>query len=491
MPSEMEAPLAREIAGGLGLAALLLGAGCDGDLDLCGEGAPERRPSVVVITADTLRADYLGQRIGEVALSPTVDAFAAESVAFRSAYAQAPWTKPSVASLLTDLHPHAHGVMNHEGWFSQPDDAPDANRVGVLPSQIDTLAERFARAGYQSAAFVANEWLAPGYGYEQGFEHYELVPRDRIGAPFARAERWLSRRDPSRPFLLYLHLMEVHGPYDAPAPFVEVARGALAGDEALPLDDEAFASIPEYLRASSWVGQETARDLREWRTRYAAGVVAFDAALAVFLEHARAAGWLEDSVVVLAADHGEEIFDHRGWDHGATLFDELLHVPLLVRLPAGQRGGRSLDALVSLVDVEPTLLDLAGLDPPVRDPDTGPGRSLAPALCGAAADLAPAHSFASAVKQNSSLYSLRTERYKFVLDADTGAGALFDLVADPAERHDVAAREHETAAALARELWRHVSAVRGARRPAATAPVDPAMRARLEALGYAGSPRRH
>ncbi len=481
----MGRPLVPWIGGGLALAALVLGTGCERELDVCGSGAHDRRPSIVLIAADTLRADYLGRSHGESAVSPTLDAFATEAVAFPSTYAQAPWTKPSVASLLTGLHPHVHGVMNHEGWFSRPDDEPGADRVGVLPAEIDTLAERLGRAGYQSAAFVANEWLAPGYGYEQGFDHYELVPRDRLGAVFARADRWLSERDPSRPFFLYLHLMEVHGPYDAPAPFVEAARGALGASAAEPLGDGDFAKIPEYLRASAWAREPAAHDLREWRTRYAAGVVAFDSAFSVFLGRARSQGWLEDSVVVVTADHGEELFDHGGWDHGTTLFDELLHVPLLVRLPGGQKGGRSVDAIASLIDVEPTLLELAGLEAPARSEDTAPGRSLAPALCGVAGDLAPERTFASAAKQDPALYSLRTDRYKLILDTRSGAGALFDLAADPGERRDVAASERETAEALAQELWRHVAAVRGVRRPVATAPVDPGMRARLEALGYA------
>jgi len=436
----------------------------------------------VVVVADTLRADFVG-RGSRARLTPALDAFAAESVGFSAAFAAAPWTKPSVASLLTGLHPPMHGVVNHDGLYFRGEDGV-ANRAGVLPGDVDTLPETLSDAGYQTAAFVANRWLTPGYGYEQGFDEYAFVERGQVGNVFARALRWLAERDPSRPFLLYLHLMEPHGPYTAPEPFVQQARAALAHEPRRPLSPDARDSIPEVLAGQPWADAERARELREWRARYGAGVAAFDAAFGRFVEIAGASGWLDASVVVVTSDHGEELLDHGGWEHGSTFFEEMLRVPLLVRLPGGRHGGRRVEAVTSLVDLPPTLLGLAGLEPPATGPAALRGRSRVPALCDAAPPPPGGRAIASAAKNDSGTWALRTPRHKLILDIRSGSARLFDLESDPGEQRDVSRLQPERARALERELRAHVEALGAYQRTVVSAPVDPEMRARMEALGY-------
>lgn len=465
-------------------ACALLGAtalgGCQAAVDVCDAPGTGARPSLVVVVADTLRADALAHG-GE--LTPALDVFAAESVAFRAAFAQAPWTKPSVASLMTGLHPGAHGVTNHDGRFWSRS-AGGVAAVGVLPDALQTFAEVLRDAGYATAAFVANRWLGPGYGFDQGFEHYDAdISPDRIGAVFARADLWLDGRDPERPFLLYLHLMEPHGPYDAPEALVETARKAAAG-AGRPLSQAEFESIPEYLRAPAWAATAAARDLREWRARYAAGVAALDRGFGLFVKHLEQRGLLDSTSLIVTADHGEELMDHGGWDHGDRLFDEQLHVPLLMRLPGARRAGTRVESVVSLVDLYPTLLASAGAE----GRGEVHGESLLPLACGLVPEDPERASFATATKWNPNLQSIRTRSRKLIVDTGSGAGVFFDLENDPRESRDVARERREEAQALARRLFAFVAdAKRGA--PAREeAPIDAVLVEQLEALGYGETP---
>jgi arylsulfatase A-like enzyme len=464
-----------------GIAAAWLLACAGGDApppDVCSaRTADAGPPSIVLVVADTLRADFLGYAGLGPGVSPALDAFAAEAVDFQNAFSQAPWTKPSVASLFTGLHPQAHGVTDHEGHFwSGGEGAPS---TGVLPARLETLAEGLGAAGYATAGFVANRWLTRGYGFDQGFELYEEIDPARPGAVFARAVGWLAQRDPARPFLLYLHAMEVHGPYEAPEPFVEAVRGSPGLAASRTLSEAELAAVPEYLRASPWARTPAARELREWRTRYAAGVAALDRGFGLFARRLREAGLLESSVVVFTSDHGEELHDHGGWDHGRTLYDEELHVPLLVRLPAGRHGGRRVDSIASLVDLHPTLLELAGAAPPGSH-----GESLLPLACGAP-DAGERMALASATKGRPDLFALRTREHKLVLDVGSGAGVLYDLVADPGERRDAAPETLARADALAQRLFAHAQRMqREAGASPELAPVDPELVSHLRSLGY-------
>jgi len=443
----------------------------------CGFRGAER-PSIVLIVADTLRADFLGLRgTGGPDVTPALDGFAGRAVDFRRAFAAAPWTKPSVASLLTGVHPAVHGVTNHDGHFWSGGESA-ANRTGAVPQALTTIAEALRAAGYRTAGFVANEWLARGYGFEQGFDHYEDdIPSDLPGAAFERADRWLAEHAAGGPFFVYVHAMEPHGPYDAPVRFVDVARRAALGDSR-PLTDAEYESIPEYLRDPAWSAAPAARDLLEWRVRYAAGVAAFDRGLGIFLERLERRGVLEDAAVILTADHGEELLEHGGWDHGRTLYDEQLHVPLLLLLPGAEP--RQVEDVVSLVDLHPTLLELAGL---AAAADADDASSLLPLVRGQGTR--PTRSaLAMATKWRPDLHAIRTADHKLILDMATGAGVLFDLASDPGERRSAAADQREVADDYARRLLARTLRMRGRAVAAEDAPLDASTIEALAALGY-------
>ena len=442
----------------------------------CGSHGAER-PSIVLVVADTLRADFLGHRGLGPDVPPAIDRFASQAVDFRHAFAPAPWTKPSVASLLTGVYPTIHGVTTHDGHFSSGAE-PGANRTGVVPSALTTIAEALRADGYRTAGFVANQWLARGYGFEQGFDHYEDdIPPGQIGAAFERADRWIGEHFSDRPFFVYIHAMEPHGPYDAPSRFVDVARGAALGNSKM-LSDAEYDAIPEYFHEPTWTADREARDLREWRVRYAAGVAAFDRGLGVFLERMKRVGVLEDAAVIVTADHGEELLEHGFWDHGRSLCDHQLRVPLLLKLP-GVRP-RRVEDVVSLVDLHPTLLALAGLAP---IPDTAGATNLLPLVLGQGAPPTGA-AFATATKWEPGMHAIRTASHKLILDTLTGAGLLFDLASDPGEQHSVAAHQREIAGVLAHRLATRIDQMRDRAVEPEEAPLDATAIEALAALGY-------
>ncbi len=440
------------------------------------------RPSVIFILVDTLRADFLGAYGFDGPVSPNLDRLAGESVLFERAFSQAPWTKPSIASLFTSMAPETHGVLTHDGKFGG---GADENATGALSQEATTLAEGFSAAGYSTAAFVANPWMLREHGFAQGFDVWDQ--RQGIGRPvrasvlLGAARKWLDARDREKPYFLYVHLMDVHGPYIAPeADYAAVRDSAgLGPDRVLTADEQ--VQIRPYLRRAPWVQQEGADRLRTWRGRYAAGVHAVDRQLGRFLDQLAKDGGLDDTIVVLTADHGEELADHGGWDHGHRLYDHQIRVPLIIRQPGGAGGGRRVQEVVSLIDLMPTLLLRARISPPAA----AQGRNLASLLDGDDGG-ATGTSFAGGVKWNPELRSLRAPDWKLIADGTSGSAQLFDLAQDPHEQHDLAATRPSERDALAGRLDAHLRDLAGRPKPSpASGAVSDEMKQRLEALGYA------
>jgi len=415
------------------------------------ERAPARGPSIVLVLIDTLRADYLGTYGFAGDVSPRIDRFAQEAIVFENAFSQAPWTKPSIATLFTSLHPKQHGVSAHGSQFLTETGAE--LRASALPRRALTLAEGLRRAGYETAAFVANPWIRQGLGFAQGFDTFE----EETGATpvfadaiLAKARKWLAERSSEKPFFLYLHFMDIHGPYDPPADDVRAVQdsGSLGARRALRREE--LDRRRGYLMKAPWTTRPEGRRLETWRGRYAAGVRALDREIGGFLDDLAARGLLDDSVVVITSDHGEELLDHGDFDHGNTLYDEQIHVPLVVRLPGGAGGGRRVDDVVGLIDVMPTLLGLAGseVSPKLAGRDLGvllEGKSFA------GSEIA----ISAGVKRRPELESVRTRTHKLVRDGKTGETALFDLAADPGESRDLSATAPQVRAALEKALSVH------------------------------------
>lgn len=448
------------------------------------ERASDAPAPIIFILVDALRADYLGVYGFNGDISPHVDRLAAESVLLRNCFAQAPWTKPSIASLFTSLHVPVHRVIAHHGRFGTLGGGR-GRKTETLPDAAVTLAEGLRGTGYSTAAFVANPWLLSTHGFAQGFEMFNDsvrgngVTADRV---FRAVSKWMRKVPAERLYFAYIHLMDVHGPYDAPAAHYDAVRDSASLGPSVALDKNERQRIPMYLRRSHWFGKDV-NDARVVRGHYAAGMRALDQRLGVFFEELREKGVWDRAIIVFTSDHGEQLHEHGGWDHGFSLYDEELHVPLIIKLPGGRHGGREVLDVVSLVDVMPTLLALAGAPPA----EGAQGRDLSPLLVGEEMAAASA-SFATAVKWKPGLHSARTQRYKLIQDVNKEMNnrndELFDLREDPNEQHPVSHAPPalaETAAVLNRHFADNANHV--ALKPG-TVEVSPEAEERLRALGY-------
>jgi arylsulfatase A-like enzyme len=316
------------------------------------EPAQPVRPNALVLLVDALRADHLGAYGYGRATSPQIDALAAEGVLFERAYAQSPWTKPSIPTLFTSLYPIQHGVYEGEtpgsAGFLESD---------VLPDELTTVAESFHSAGYRTGAFVNNAQLLPTQGFAQGFDLYAHGNFD--AAEIARRFlAWLDA-EPGRPFFAYLHHLDAHWPFEPKAPFAE--RFAPAGPYDGVFAQESWRGLRDRINDGRVALGE--RDREELVARHDAAVAQVDAAIGELLAELRRRGLLDTTFVLLTSDHGEELLDHGQVGHGGTLYDEVLHVPLVLRPPGGAGGERVVEP-ARLLDVFPTLAGAAGIPAP-------------------------------------------------------------------------------------------------------------------------------
>jgi arylsulfatase A-like enzyme len=428
---------------------------------------PGARPNVIVYLTDTLRADALGAYGQTAPTSPRFDAFAREAVVFDDPWAQASWTRSAVASIFTGLHVGAHGV--------------DREDRALSPTRA-TLAEAFRAGGYRTGAFVANHLLGGRFGFDRGFSAWNADGPTLYGAPAAdvvdRALRWIDGSG-GAPFLAYLHTMEPHSPYQPSA------------------TDEAPFAIPDYhgdrdtraLLRLGQLGQLSPEGLRFLRARYAGEVRQNDRSFGALLDGLRSRGLLDRTVVVFTADHGEEFLEHGGTEHTKTLYQELVRVPLAIRLPGARRGGAREGGPFEQIDLLPTLLGLAGLPAPAGLP----GRDLTARLIEGRGNDAPPLLFSEERFGVVDKFAARAGALKLILNNDGPelwrAGAhleLYDLGQDGAEKANLAEKRPVTTTFLRQRIdaFRRVQEAVRARTASATVPLTAEEKEQLRALGY-------
>jgi arylsulfatase A-like enzyme len=428
------------------------------------------QPSFIFLLVDTLRADYIGAYGFEGDISPSLDRLAMESILFENCFTNAPWTKPAVASLFTSLHPNTHGVTNHEGKLK--------GGLEVLPEQANTLAESFRDSGYDTAAFNANPWLAPRYGFEQGFETYE--EHEDTKKLLEAAAKWIHSRGKEKPFFAYLHFMDVHAPYDAPHRDYKSLFDSPSLGRNRELEPSEYDIIPAHMRATPWATEQEPLELKPWRAMYAGCVRAFDRRISGFLEDLRNSLILDNAYLIFTSDHGEEFLEHGSWEHGYKLFEHQLHIPLLIRMPNALGAGRKVEDLVNLLDLMPTMLSLADIDLP----DGLQGRDISKLL---ARHHAPTSApvLSTAARNQPGLHAIRTQRHKLIVDFLSNETTLYDLVSDPNEQKDLSYSDKVLVGRLRSLLLHNLSEI-GAQETLSPqlVPLSDEMRKRLESLGY-------
>lgn len=414
-------------------------------------------PNLILILADTLRADRLGAAGSAVRLTPSLDALAGESVLFRDTMAQAPSTVPSVSSFFTGR------------YFSRLARWVDRH---CLPPALPLLAQTLAAEGCRTLAVVSNPLLLPETGFARGFDEYHHLPgvirqfhergnltvyqpAEAVNARFLQCLPSLAK---SR-FFAFLHYMDPHDPYPVEnegdsAP--HFSGGRLDG---LPWEGWLGPATKEILDHGE--SSITAGDRGMVPRAYDNGVRRFDRQLGLLLAELRRRGLLSNTVVAVVADHGEEFFEHGLLGHGHTIYDELLRVPALVRFPrqSGFPRPSVVTRRVELLDVAATLLDVMGAGPPQGHA----GQSLLPLLNGeAGAEPGSARFFETRDRPwvgpplNGNLVGVESDGWKLIRDRANLEERLYHLRSDPGETSDLIALHPEKAAEMRRRLERWI-----------------------------------
>ena len=404
---------------------------------LAGQRAQTTPPNVLLITMDTVRADRIGAYGYTRGATPALDRLAREGVRFADATTQAPLTAPAHVALLTGLYPARIGVRD--------------NAATPIPDAVTTAAEAFKAGGYRTGGFVGAFILTAPYGFAQGFDVFDadfpnfsdsmkLQVQRRGAAVVDAALKWLEGGGP-QPFFAWVHLYDAHAPYDAPPPF-----GAR-------------------FRTSPYDGE----------------IAYIDDCIGRLVAALQPGGRLDRTIVAVAADHGESLGEHGEAEHGMFLYEGVLRIPWILRLPGGARAGTIVTDQVRAIDVLPTLAGLAGVPIPRVD-----GESVAGLVEGRMRAEAPP-SYAETFYPRwhygwSELKSIRADRWKYI---EAPKPELYDMRADPGERRNALDARAPLAAGLGSALARIVTSFGAAATTAAPQP-DAETLARLRSLGYVG-----
>jgi arylsulfatase A-like enzyme len=357
----------------------------------CGTGreTPKAPPNVLLVSIDTLRADHLSCYGYERLTTPRIDALAQEGVLFERTFATTSWTLPSHISMLTGLTISAHGICDDRLW-TRTDEDGEAEPVTLAGT---FLPERLAEAGYRTGGFYTWKYLEPRFGFGPGFEVYErlghtfysyppvakrfeelraaadtaglkallaeypeLFDASRQSSPetIDRALEWIDEVRES-PFFCFVHLFDAHDPYTPPPPF----------DTHFDPDYEGAITGKRVAAADSPVrGDMDPRDLEHVIALYDGGIAWVDSEVGRLVDQLKERALLENTIVVITSDHGEEFFEHGNKTHRHSLHVESVHVPLIMRWPAGIAQGLSVPSATGIIDIAPTLYGLLGLSAP-------------------------------------------------------------------------------------------------------------------------------
>jgi arylsulfatase A-like enzyme/Flp pilus assembly protein TadD len=401
--------------------------------------AQPARPNLLLITLDTVRADHLGAYGYRGTATPALDRLAREGVRFANATTQSPLTGPAHAAMLTGVYPARYGVRD--------------NATTPVPEQAVTLAESLKTAGYRTGGFIGAFVLGREYGFAQGFDEFDarfdrfeasmkLQAQRRGGAVVDAASAWISRQTGDQPFFAWVHLYDAHAPYAAPPPFAATYRTN-------PYDGE---------------------------------IAYVDACVARLVSLLEREGRLDRTLVVAMADHGEGLGDHGEGEHGLFLYEPVLHVPWVMRLPGRAAAGRVVDEQVRSIDLVPTVAALLG----TAAPSGIDGESLAPVIKGGARrDTPPSYAETYYPKLHygwSELRAVRADTWKYI---DAPRPELYNMTTDAAERTNAIDSRAPLAAGLLAALNR-LQAGFGALASVPAPQPDPETLARLRSLGYIG-----
>jgi arylsulfatase A-like enzyme len=401
----------------------------------CGNLAEqEKRPNIVLISIDSLRADHLGCYGYSRNTSPVIDQLARTGILFPNTFSTSSWTLPAHVSMLTSLDMPTHGVIK------------DDLKMG---DNVKTLAQVLKNNGYATAGFISSVFVHGIYGFDRGFDTYEdlssepwIVKRnpdspnvteaifssvDDTTSPrlTRRVAQWLRENKKKAPVFLFVHYFDVHFDYAPPQPYRDMFDPDYTGT----------VSARNFFYNEDINPNMSRNDLDHVIALYDGEIRFVDEHIGKLLDLLKENCLDQNTILIITSDHGDEFFEHGHKGHQYTLYDEVLRIPLIIHWPGHLPEGKTATGMAGIIDIMPTVLDLAGINPP----DTMMGTSLRTRIFGddsghSRSLLGELHCWDS----DSHLFSLRTETAKIIYDSAHDKTAVYDLEKDPGEHRDVA-----------------------------------------------------
>ena len=434
----------------------------------------EPAKNVIVLVIDTLRADKLRPFNPKTRVkTPTIDRLATEGVVFQLAQAPENWTKPSVASILTGLHPQTHQQKTGDA---------------ALPSSALLLSEHLKGEGFGTGSFIANGYVSDRFGFDQGWDHYTNYIREGRNTEaknvFEEAGNWIEEHKDER-FFAYVQTIDPHVPYDPPGEYLRMYDPSEYSGQIKP---RMTGDLLERAKRRPPAVVFDARDKRRLVALHDGEITQHDHFLGLFIDRLVDLGVWEDTLLVVTSDHGEEFDDHGSWGHGHSVYQELLHVPLMFRLPNRLPAGAQIPNAVSTLDVAATVTELVGVSPMPKNE----GQTLVGLMRGAPPEK-PTVAFSDFQDDRR---VITTGRYKLILRGNL-TSTMFDLIADPHEKNELDASASPIGRRYSRMLlgqflgatdrgdWLSAEQKSGTQLERENAEMDDTIRDQLRALGYA------
>jgi len=388
-----------------------------------------RKANVILVIIDTARRDHFSCYGYNRQTTPKLDELAKEGVRFDDAVATAPWTLPSITSILTGLLPHKHLA----GYAGKDPKTGQEGLTYISPSAI-TLTEALFQNKYQTVGSFQNPFVDPGYGLNRGFEIYDYFPGDSLRVRSADqvvdwAMNWLEQnRLKRRPFFMVLHFFDPHLAYNPPVefmmPFVYGYRGKMKPP---------FNPDNEELEKIRQGAQKFSDEDKNFIIGLYNGELSFvDYSLGRFFDYLKLNQLYDQSLIIITSDHGEEFWEHGSFEHGHSLYQELLSVPLLIRFPHAENKGMVVKTRVSLADIAPSVMAYLGIEASLQ----AGGRSFIK-MPGAVVKPAAREVVAELNRIGDPLEALYRDQYKLILNITSGGIQIYNLADDPGEKRNL------------------------------------------------------
>jgi arylsulfatase A-like enzyme len=412
--------------------------------------------NIVMIVVDPLRADALESLGNKRSVTPVLNELASRGYIFTNAMAASSWTLPSAMSLMTGVYPSLHGIVNKDLLVSNSAKETMTANLGELHPTMRTFAQEFKEQGYATAAFTGGAAMEATYGFDQGFDVYESLG-NFAGLPAATSSAiaFVEKHADDKIFLL-LHGFDVHGQYIPPGGldrrFVDASyKGKLVGstEEQKNLREEGVLQGKIFLEPD---------DVAFLRAVYDEKVAFMDKSIGEFIAVYDKLGLSRDTIFVVTSSHGEEFYEHGRIDHGMTLYDEVLHIPLVV-IPPKNSGNRKVSQQVRNIDILPTLFSLAGLTLTPSMQSQIQGESLLPLMEGKtlSLDIYPETVYRYATMQR----AIRSaDGWKLILDEEMQTKKLFNITKDRGELVDIYQQSSSQRKELLEKLLQHIDEMR-------------------------------